>query len=224
MYPHRIFIPKKGIQVLQPFDPSGSGKARRRFPWIDIMVWDPCDSIQPDKGKVELHLGWRYSAQSSTRGQSKLYKANWATWTFTRPKHVAAKFEIGQWQGKMPEYEVDHPDDSDSDASARSLDSEFGVPIMRTPVVKKGLTSANEELRRSSRANNPVTRYAYNEYMAHHYGFMMKVTAKQELETPSLPHMLEGQESKYCATAEGRRTTAQRSKKAELWEYVCESQ
>ena len=43
-------------------------------------------------------------------------------------------------KGKMREYEVDHPDDSDSDVSARSLDTEFGVPIMRTPKVKKALT------------------------------------------------------------------------------------
>ena len=41
-------------------------------------------------------------------------------------------------KGKMPEYEVEvHPDDSNSDDSAHSLDSEFGVPIMRTPRVKK---------------------------------------------------------------------------------------
>ena len=46
-----------------------------------------------------------------------------------RPKSYEGK-------GKMPEYEVDHPDDSDSDVSARSLDSEFGVPIMRTPGVR----------------------------------------------------------------------------------------
>ena len=49
----------------------------------------------------------------------------------------------------MPEYEVEeHPDDSDSDYSAHSLDSEFGVPIMRIPGVKKALTSTNEKLRR----------------------------------------------------------------------------
>ena len=40
-------------------------------------------------------------------------------------------------KGKMPEYEVD---ENDSDVSARSLDSEFGVPIMRTPRVNKTLT------------------------------------------------------------------------------------
>ena len=49
-------------------------------------------------------------------------------------------------KGKMPEYEVDHPDDNDSDGSAPSLDSEFGVPIMRTPGVKKALTSASKKL------------------------------------------------------------------------------
>ena len=81
-------------------------------------------------------------------------------------------------KGKIPEYEVDHPDNNDSDVSAPSLDSEFGVPIMRTPGVKKALTVANEKLYRSSRAKNPVTRFGYNEYMAHHYGFTMKVAVE----------------------------------------------
>ena len=48
-------------------------------------------------------------------------------------------------KGKMPEYEVEvHLDDSNSDDSALSLDSEFGVPIMRTPGVKKALTTTKE--------------------------------------------------------------------------------
>ena len=68
----------------------------------------------------------------------------------------------------MLEYEVEgHPDHNDSDDSARSLDCEFGVPIMRTLGVKKALTSTNEKLYRSSRAKTQVTRYTYNEYMAH---------------------------------------------------------
>ena len=57
-----------------------------------------------------------------------------------------------------PEVEV-HPDDSNLDDSALSLDSEFGVPIMRTPRVKKALKTTNEKLRRSSQAKTQVTRY-----------------------------------------------------------------
>ena len=100
-------------------------------------------------------------------------------------------------KGKIPEYEVDHPDNNDSDVSAPSLDSEFGVSIMRTPRVKKALTVANEKLYRSSRAKNLVSQCTYNEYMAHHYAFTIKVAAKQEPEIPSLRHMLEGEESDY---------------------------
>ena len=97
----------------------------------------------------------------------------------------------------MPEYEVEeHPDDQDSDDSARLLDSEFGVPIMCTPGVKKALKSTNEKLRRSSRAKTQVTRYAYNEFMAHHYALAMKVVAEQEPEDPSLRHKLEGEKSR----------------------------
>ena len=83
----------------------------------------------------------------------------------------------------MLEYEVDHPDESDSDVSAHSLDNEFGVPIMRTPNVKKALTPTNEKLWRSSREKNLITQFSYNMYIAHHYAFMMKVATEQELES-----------------------------------------
>ena len=116
---------------------------------------------------------------------------------------------------KMPEYEVEvHPDDSDPNLSAPSLDSEFGVPIMRTPRVKKVLTSTNEKLCCSLRAKNSITLYAYNEYMAHHYAFTMKVVVEQEPESPSLRHRLEGGESNYRGKAEPRKAV-QRPKKAE---------
>ena len=67
----------------------------------------------------------------------------------------------------MLEYKVNHPNDSDSDVSASSLDGEFGVPIMRTLGVNKALTTFNKKLQRASREKNPVTRLSYNEYMAH---------------------------------------------------------
>ena len=38
--------------------------------------------------------------------------------------------------------------------------------------------------------------YAYNEYMAHHYAFMMKVAAEQELERPSLRHRIKGRKGR----------------------------
>ena len=75
-------------------------------------------------------------------------------------------------------------DGNDSDGSTPSLDSEFGVPIMRTPGVKKALSSASEKLRRSSREKNPVTRLGYNKYMAHHYAFAMKLAAERVLKSP----------------------------------------
>ena len=111
-------------------------------------------------------------------------------------------------KGKMPEYEVEELPDRDSDDSARSLDSEFGVPIMRTPGVKKALTSTNEKLRRSSRAKTHVTRFAYNEYMAHHYALAMMVV------DPSLRHRLEGENKprREAAKKAATRSRAQRSR------------
>ena len=38
----------------------------------------------------------------------------------------------------------------------------------------------NEKLWRSSREKNPVTRFGYNKYMAHHFAFIMKVAAERE--------------------------------------------
>ena len=38
MYPHRILIREKGVQVLQLFDPTGADKSRRRFRRIGILV------------------------------------------------------------------------------------------------------------------------------------------------------------------------------------------
>ena len=81
-------------------------------------------------------------------------------------------------KAKMPEYEDDHFDDNES---THSLDIEFGrfnVPIR----VKKALKSANEKLCRSTREKNPVRRFGYNNYMAYHYAFMMKVAIVREPE------------------------------------------
>ena len=115
----------------------------------------------------------------------------------------------------MPEYEVEeHPEDNGSEDSAHSLDREFSVPIMCTPGVKKALTSTNEKLRRSSRAKTQVTRSAYNEYIAHHYAFTMKVVAEQEPERPSLRHKLEGEKRPNHANREKEGQTTQSNAKA----------
>ena len=37
--------------------------------------------------------------------------------------------------------------------------------------------------RRSFREKNPVSRFGYNDYMAYHYAYMMKVTSVREPET-----------------------------------------
>ena len=42
--------------------------------------------------------------------------------------------------------------------------------------------SANEKLHRSSQEKNPVSRFSYNDYMAYHYAYMMKVTSVWEPE------------------------------------------
>ena len=54
--------------------------------------------------------------------------------------------KLEKCKGRMPEYQFDHPYESDSDMSACSLDNEFGVPIMQTPGIKKTLASTNKKL------------------------------------------------------------------------------
>ena len=46
----------------------------------------------------------------------------------------------------MPEYEVNHSDESDADGLAHSVNNYFVVPIMRTPGVRKTLVATNEKL------------------------------------------------------------------------------
>ena len=87
--------------------------------------------------------------------------------------------KMDKGKAKMAEYEDDRFDD---DMSTRSLDSEFGgfdVPIG----AKKALISANEKLQRSTREKSPVSQFGYNDYMAYHYAFMMKVATVREPET-----------------------------------------
>ena len=55
--------------------------------------------------------------------------------------------------------------------------------IDTNPTLKKAMTastSANEQLCRSTRRKNPVVRFGYNEYMAHHYAYMTRVAEVRE--------------------------------------------
>ena len=77
----------------------------------------------------------------------------------------------------MLEYESDHStsDESDVDGLYTQLTVILVSLIMRTPGVKKALTTTNEQLRRLSQEKKPVMLYDYNKYIAQHYAFMMKV-------------------------------------------------
>ena len=77
---------------------------------------------------------------------------------------------------KMPEFQ-----DSNGNESAHSLDSEYvGLPYMRTPRAKQALTTTGEKLCRSTREKNVVGRFGYNDDMAYHYAFMMRVATVRE--------------------------------------------
>ena len=52
--------------------------------------------------------------------------------------------------------------------------------IMRTPGAKKVFTKTSEKLHHSTRENNVVSRFGYNDYMAYHYAFMMNVATVRD--------------------------------------------
>ena len=54
---------------------------------------------------------------------------------------------------------------------------------MKSASTEKASTSANERLLRSTRQKNPVVRFGYNEYMAHHYAYMTHVAKVREPES-----------------------------------------
>ena len=76
----------------------------------------------------------------------------------------------------MSEYgtEVGTSDRSESD---EAITSDEAPQKLRTNSAKMALKSVNEKLRRSTRHK---IQYGYNEYMAHHYVYMMKVAEVRE--------------------------------------------
>ena len=71
---------------------------------------------------------------------------------------------------------IDHSSiGGESSGSEMSLDEELGIPVIRTPGVKKAMETMNAKLRRSTRLKNPVQRLSYDSYLAHHYAYMASV-------------------------------------------------
>ena len=72
-----------------------------------------------------------------------------------------------------------------NESDRRELDSEGTSDRSSKPKsasTEKASTSANVRLRRSTRQKNPVVRFGYNEYMAHHYVYMTRVAEVREPE------------------------------------------
>ena len=69
------------------------------------------------------------------------------------------------------------------------------MPIMRSPGAKKEFTKTSEQPHRSTCEKNVVKRFGYNDYMAYHYAFMVKVATVGEpeifYEAPKDPRWVE---------------------------------
>ena len=93
---------------------------------------------------------------------------------------------------------------SDSGTDRRELDRrEFdseetgdGSSKVKSTSADKASTSANEPLRQSTRQKNPVARFGYNEYMAHHYAYMTHVAEVHEPES----YAEAAKDANWCAT------------------------
>ena len=73
-----------------------------------------------------------------------------------------------------------------NESDRRESDSEGtgdGSSKVKSTSTEKASSSANERLRRSTRQKNPVVRFGYNEYMAHHYVYMTRVVEVREPES-----------------------------------------
>ena len=87
---------------------------------------------------------------------------------WTRVPQITPSVEMLEQEAK------DTTSGEDSDQSPQSVNSKY--EIKKAPEVTKG------KLHQSNRQKNPIVRFGYSEYMAHHYAFMM-VTTDQEPET-----------------------------------------
>ena len=72
---------------------------------------------------------------------------------------------------------------SDQSESDNVLGSDDGPSKVRTDLAKRAIKTTNEKLRQSTHQKTPVICYGYNEYMVHHYAYMMKVASIRELES-----------------------------------------
>ena len=71
---------------------------------------------------------------------------------------------------KIADYDFGHVESDRNESDSEPIKKE--PPQKRLKSAKKAMKSANEQLRRSAHLKNPVKRYGYNEYMAHHYAYM----------------------------------------------------
>ena len=82
---------------------------------------------------------------------------------------------------KMSEYGID-AETSDRSESYMARSKE-GPPKTGSKSGERATKSANQKFRRSTRHTNPVIQYGYNEYISHHYAFMVKLATVHEPES-----------------------------------------
>ena len=84
-------------------------------------------------------------------------------------------------KGKMQDHGMDR-NGSDRRASD-SEESDDDSSRAKSTSPEKVSTSGNKQLHRSTRQRNPVVRFEYNDYMAHHYAYMTRVAEVREPES-----------------------------------------
>ena len=81
----------------------------------------------------------------------------------------------------MSEHGTDRIELDQHESDSEKIDD--GPSRAKYASAKKASTLANEKIHRSTCQKNPVVRFGYNEYMAHHYANMTRVTEVREPES-----------------------------------------
>ena len=82
---------------------------------------------------------------------------------------------------KVSDYGTDRNESDRLESDSEKSDD--GPSRAKSASAEKASTSANEQLCRSTRRKNPVVRFGYNEYMAHHYAYMTRVVKVRDPES-----------------------------------------
>ena len=110
MYPHRILIGAKGVQILQPLYLEGSCKSGHRLWRISIMVRTRADSPQTHQDRFWRQPEQRQTTKGNSWGESDLNPIECSSRASEGPMHILVESKEEQREVQNVEYEDDQSD------------------------------------------------------------------------------------------------------------------